>query len=76
MDIGVLVTATAESGDLAAVARRAEALGFDSLWIPEHPVIPVGDKTPFPGAADGALPEHYNRWADPSGIPGRGGCPR
>ena len=65
MDIGVLVTATAESGDLAVVARRAEALGFDSLWIPEHPVIPVGHQTPFPGAADGALPDHYNRWADP-----------
>lgn len=65
MDIGVLVTATAESGDLAAVARRAEALGFDSLWIPEHPVIPVGHQTPFPGAADGALPDHYNRWVDP-----------
>ena len=42
MDIGVLVTTTAESGDLTAVARRAEALGFVSLWIPEHPVIPVG----------------------------------
>ena len=42
MDVGVLVTATAESGDLSAVARRAEALGFASLWIPEHPVIPVG----------------------------------
>ena len=65
MDIGVLVTATAESGDLAVVARRAEALGFDSLWIPEHPVIPVGHQTPFPGAADGGLPDHYNRWADP-----------
>ena len=65
MDIGVLVTTTAESGDLTAVARRAEALGFASLWIPEHPVIPVGHATPFPGAADGALPDHYNRWADP-----------
>ncbi len=65
MDVGVLVTATAESGDLSAVARRAEALGFASLWIPEHPAIPVGHTTPFPGAADGVLPEHYNRWADP-----------
>ena len=65
MDVGVLVTATAESGDLSAVARRAETLGFASLWIPEHPVIPVGHTTPFPGAADGVLPEHYNRWADP-----------
>jgi len=65
MNIGVLVTATAQSGDLAEVARQVEALGFESLWIPEHPVIPVGMKTPFPGAADGRLPEHYNRWADP-----------
>ena len=65
MDVGVLVTATAESGDLSVVARRAEALGFASLWIPEHPVIPVGHTTPFPGATDGVLPEHYNRWADP-----------
>ena len=65
MEVGVLVTATAQSGDLAEVARRVEAEGFDSLWIPEHPVIPVGHQTPFPGAADGQLPEHYNRWADP-----------
>lgn len=65
MEVGVLVTATAESGDLAEVAKRVEAEGFDSLWIPEHPVIPVGHQTPFPGARDGKLPEHYNRWADP-----------
>jgi len=64
MDIGTLTTTTAESGDLAEVARQAEALGFDSLWIPEHPVIPVARTTPFP-IGDGALPEHYNRWADP-----------
>jgi alkanesulfonate monooxygenase SsuD/methylene tetrahydromethanopterin reductase-like flavin-dependent oxidoreductase (luciferase family) len=31
MDIGTLTTATAQSGDLAEVARQAEALGFDSL---------------------------------------------
>jgi probable F420-dependent oxidoreductase len=65
MDIGVLVTATAQSGDLAEVARQVEALGFESLWIPEHPVIPVNMKTPFPGAKDGRLPDHYNRWSDP-----------
>lgn len=65
MEVGVLVTATAQSGDLAEVARRVEAEGFDSLWIPEHPVVPVGHQTPFPAAADGQLPEHYNRWADP-----------
>jgi probable F420-dependent oxidoreductase len=65
MNIGILTTATAQSGDLAEVARQAEAIGYDSLWIPEHPVIPLGHKTPFPGSRDGKLPEHYNRWADP-----------
>ena len=64
MNIGILMTATAQSGDLAEYARKVEALGFDSLWIPEHPVIPLGHKTPFP-IGDGKLPEHYNRWADP-----------
>jgi probable F420-dependent oxidoreductase len=65
MNIGILTIAAAESGDLAEVARQAEALGYDSLWIPEHPVIPVNHQTPFPGSQDGKLPEHYNRWADP-----------
>ncbi len=64
MNIGILMTATAQSGDLAEYARKVEALGFDSLWIPEHPVIPIGHKTPFP-IGDGKLPDHYNRWADP-----------
>jgi probable F420-dependent oxidoreductase len=63
MDLGILIPATATTGDLSAIARRVETLGFESLWIPEHPVIPVGFKTPVPGG--GRLPEHYNRWADP-----------
>jgi alkanesulfonate monooxygenase SsuD/methylene tetrahydromethanopterin reductase-like flavin-dependent oxidoreductase (luciferase family) len=65
MNVGLLTTATAQSGDLAEVARQTEALGYDSLWIPEHPVIPINRQTPFPGSRDGVLPEHYNRWADP-----------
>ncbi|MBI3303147.1 MAG: LLM class F420-dependent oxidoreductase [Deltaproteobacteria bacterium] len=65
MNIGILTMATAQSGDLAEVARQVEALGYDSLWIPEHPVIPVNRKTPFPASRDGQLPDHYNRWADP-----------
>jgi len=65
MNIGISTTATAQSGDLAEVARQVEALGYDSLWIPEHPVIPLNRKTPFPASQDGQLPDHYNRWADP-----------
>ena len=48
---------------MAEIAQRVEGLGFESLWIPEHPVIPVGFKTQVPGG--GKLPDHYNRWADP-----------
>ncbi len=63
MNIGILVPATAETSNITAIAQRVEALGFESLWIPEHPVIPVGFKTSVPGG--GMLPVHYQRWADP-----------
>ena len=57
MDVGFLLIATTATGDLAALARRAEAAGFESLWIPEHPVIPVRIETEFPFHSE--LPEHY-----------------
>ncbi len=42
--------------DLARVARRAEKLGFESLWIPEHLVLPVNYRSRYPYAADGRMP--------------------
>jgi len=63
MDIGILVPATSDTKNITEIAQRVEGLGFESLWIPEHPVIPVGFKTEVPGG--GKLPDHYNRWADP-----------
>ena len=63
MQIGFLLVATTQSGDLPTLARRAETIGFDSLWIPEHPIIPRGPVTPYPFGGD--LPEHYGRWNDP-----------
>jgi probable F420-dependent oxidoreductase len=63
MDIGLLLVATAQTGDLAAIARRTEAAGFESIWIPEHPVIPIEIATEYPYG--GPLPEHYGRWLDP-----------
>jgi len=65
MNIGISTTATAQNRDLAEVARQVEALGYDSLWIPEHPVIPLNRTTPFPASRDGQIPDHYHRWADP-----------
>src|SRR5258708_32785770 len=63
MDIGVMIAATAQTGDIATIAREVENLGYESFFIPEHPVIPIGFKTVPPGG--GALPEHYGRWVDP-----------
>jgi probable F420-dependent oxidoreductase len=63
MDIGILIATTARTGDIAEIARTAENAGYESFWIPEHPVIPIGFKTPVPGG--GKLPEHYGRWVDP-----------
>ncbi len=63
MNIGFLLIATAQSGKLPDLAQRAETLGYDSLWIPEHPIIPCEPHTPYPFGGD--LPEHYGRWMDP-----------
>src|SRR6202161_3848373 len=63
MDIGILVAATARTGAIDAIARAVENGGYESLWIPEHPVIPIGFKTQVPGGF--TLPEHYGRWCDP-----------
>src|SRR5438445_10445176 len=64
MNVGIMIAATAESGDIAEIAREVENLGYESFFIPEHPVIPVGFKTPTPYGG-GELPEHYGRWMDP-----------
>jgi len=37
MKVGVLAYAV----DVAALAKRTEELGFDSLWVPEHTATPV-----------------------------------
>lgn len=65
MKIGVLMLATAQAADIGAVAQKTEALGFDSLWLPEHPVIPVQYKTRFPYTEDGIIPDLYAHFVDP-----------
>ena len=65
MKIGIMIAATAESGDIAEIAREVENLGYESFFIPEHPVIPIGFQTPLPDGSKGTLPEHYGRWMDP-----------
>jgi probable F420-dependent oxidoreductase len=47
---------TARPEALGEVARRAESLGFESVWIPEHLIVPVELRTPYPYATDGKFP--------------------
>jgi probable F420-dependent oxidoreductase len=53
------------SADIAVLAQRAEELGYDSIWAPEHPIIPVHMTTPSPYVPGGAIPDFYNRINDP-----------
>src|SRR5260370_35060011 len=65
MNLGVPTTLPAYHVDGAAMAKTAEALGFESLWCAEHPIMPVQSKSRFPGSADGAIPESYSHFVDP-----------
>ena len=56
MKIGVNMTISSESIDITDLAKKAEALGFESLWLPEHPVIPVHTTSRYQGSADGSIP--------------------
>ena len=47
------------------VAQKAEVLGFDSLWLGEHPVMPVHSTSPAPGSSGGSIPDFYSRLVDP-----------
>lgn len=49
---------------LVAVARRAEEIGWDSLWVTERLLFPVEPQSPYP-SPDGVLPDVYRTVIDP-----------
>src|SRR5215831_18298986 len=51
--------------NVARVARRAEELGYDGLWVTERLLYPVKPQTPYPGTPDGHLPEPFRQSLDP-----------
>jgi probable F420-dependent oxidoreductase len=53
---------------LVAVARRAEEIGYDSLWVIERLLYPVQPQAPYPVTADGSLPLPYRRSFDPLAV--------
>jgi probable F420-dependent oxidoreductase len=46
------------------MAKKAEELGFESIWYAEHPAVPVHSNSPFP-ATGGEIPWTYSHFTDP-----------
>jgi probable F420-dependent oxidoreductase len=65
MKIGVNTRVSSQSVDVAVVAQKAESLGFESLWLPEHGVMPVHVTTRYQGSPDGAIPSSMSDIGDP-----------
>ena len=39
------------------VVQRAEALGYDGVWVTVRLLYPINPQTPYPATPDGLLPE-------------------
>jgi probable F420-dependent oxidoreductase len=63
VELGLAHFATDYGMQPAELARRAEELGFESLFFPEHTHIPASRDTDYPGG--GELPREYSHILDP-----------
>jgi probable F420-dependent oxidoreductase len=50
---------------IVAAAKKAEELGYDSVWVTERLLFPIAPRTPYGGTPDGSLPEVYKTVFDP-----------
>jgi probable F420-dependent oxidoreductase len=62
MKIGLLMPFNEDTANPADFCRTAEELGYESMWVPEHPVLPSNPKTPFPQG--GPIPPVYAQMGD------------
>lgn len=63
MKIGIFVGLTANSMPVTRLAKKIEALGFESFWLPDHILMPVEMASRSPSGA--SAPDHYRRMVDP-----------
>ena len=64
MTIGTSVPLPAYNIDPAFMAKKAEDLGFDSIWYAEHPAVPVHSDSLFPSTG-GEIPWTYSHFTEP-----------
>ena len=64
MSVGIVVPLPAYTLDPAFIARKAEELGFESIYYHEHPILPVNSASPFPSTG-GEIPWTYRHFSEP-----------
>jgi probable F420-dependent oxidoreductase len=62
MKFGTLIVFHEDTVLPGSFAAELEQLEFESLWVPEHPILPVNPKTPFPQG--GPIPDVYAHMSD------------
>ena len=65
MDIGLTTGISTDSVDVAVLAQKAESLGFESFWLPEHTIVPVHSTSRYGGTPDGSIPSSMSDSGDP-----------
>ena len=55
----------ASAENMVTVAKRAEELGYETLWVTERLLFPVSPRSPYPASPDGSLPDVYKTVLDP-----------
>jgi probable F420-dependent oxidoreductase len=56
------------AGELMELARAADEAGFESVWLGEHLVLPVGYASEHPTTGDSAHQHHTGPIVDPSTV--------
>ena len=64
MQVGIINFVTEQSLPVTELAQACEERGLESLWVPEHPVVPAVHQTKYPLSADGSLPRPYTELPD------------
>ena len=62
MKIGILAYINESTAPADAVARRCEELGFESFWLPEHPIMPASFRPPQTNVSKEAYQDKAGDW--------------
>ena len=65
MPIGVTMPVPGYVTDPAFMARKAEELGFESIWCAEHPIMPVQSDSRVPSSSQEGIPDRFSHYVDP-----------